>query len=115
MSISRIACPIIGSSNRLYIFPEETQYDLLHCLQDSGVMPREVFQMFSEVRRAGNAANHALSGDHRAALSSLKLVRQMGLWFHRTFKDADYKSGPFIPPPSPQNESAELRIKMEYL
>lgn len=106
---------LLAARTGLYISPEETQYDLLRRLQDSGVLPREILQMFNEVRRAGNAASHSLSGDHRAALSTLKLARQIGLWFHRTFKDANYKSGPFIPPPSPQNESAELRTEMERL
>ncbi|MDD5330958.1 MAG: hypothetical protein PHX38_13225 [Sulfuricella sp.] len=35
----------------LYIAAEETQYDLLRRLQDSGVLPREVCQMFGEVLR----------------------------------------------------------------
>ncbi len=106
---------LLAARTGLYISPEETQHELLRRLQDSNIMPREIFQMFNEVRRAGNAANHTLSGDHRTALSSLKLVRQMGLWFHRTFKDPDYKSGPFIPPPSPANESEALRIEMALL
>lgn len=106
---------LLAARTGLYISSEETQYELLRRLQDSGVLPREVFQMFNEVRRSGNAASHSLSGDHRAALSTLKLARQIGLWFHRTFKDANYKSGPFIPPPSLQNESAELRAEMERL
>lgn len=106
---------LLAARAGLYIFPEETQYDLLRRLQDSGVMPREVFQMFNEVRRTGNAANHALSGDHRTALSALKLVREMGLWFHRTCKDASYKVSPFIPPPAPHNESAGLRAELECL
>ena len=106
---------LLAARTGLYISSEETQYDLLRRLQDNSVMPREVFQMFSEVRRVGNAANHSLSGDHRAALSTLKLVREMGFWFHRTFKDANYKSGPFIPPQAPDNESAELRAELERL
>ena len=106
---------LLAARTGLYISAEETQYDLLRRLQDNSVMPREVFQMFNEVRRAGNAANHALSGDHRTALSTLKLVREMGLWFHRTFKDANYKSGPFIPPHAPPNESTELRAELERL
>ncbi len=106
---------LLAARTGLYIAPEETQYDLLRRLQDSGMLPREVFQMFSEVRRAGNAASHSLSGDHRAALTTLKISWQLGLWFHRTFKDADYKSGPFIPPQSPKDESTELRAEMERL
>lgn len=78
-------------------------------------MPREVYQMFNEVRRSGNAASHSLSGDHRNALLSLKLTWQIGVWFHRTFKDAGFKSGPFIPPSPPQDESDELRAELDRL
>lgn len=110
---------MLAARTGLYVSPEETQYDLLRRLQDSGVLPREVFQMFGEVRRAGNAASHALCGDHRSALTALKLTWQLGLWFHRTFRDAGYKSGPFIPPPPPKGEAtqapAELRAEMERL
>jgi type I restriction enzyme R subunit len=113
--LAELLAQLLAARTGLYISVEETQYELLRRLQDSGVMPREVFQMFNELRRAGNAANHSLSGDHRTALSALKLARQVGLWFHRTFKDADYQSGPFIPPSLPHNESAELRAEMERL
>jgi type I restriction enzyme R subunit len=106
---------MLAARTGLYISPEETQHDLLRRLQDSGVLPREIFQMFGEVRRTGNAASHALSGDHRTALTALKLTWQLGLWFHRTFKDACYKSGPFIPPQPPRDESTELRAEMARL
>lgn len=110
---------MLAARSGLYLSPEETQYDLLRRLQDTGVLPREIFQMFGEVRRAGNAANHALAGDHRTALTALKLTWQLGLWFHRTFKDSGYQSGPFIPPQSPRDEArethAELRAEMALL
>jgi type I restriction enzyme R subunit len=106
---------MLAARTGLYVTPEETQHDLLRRLQDSGILPREVFQMFGEVRRAGNAASHALSGDHRTALTAIKLTWQLGLWFHRTFKDSGYKSGPFIPPQPPKDENAELRAEMARL
>jgi len=105
---------ILAARAGLYVSPEETQYELLRRLQENGVLPREVYQMFGEVRRAGNAASHALSGDHRTALTALKLSWQLGLWFHRTVKDAGYKSGPFIPPQAPKDETAELRAELEH-
>lgn len=40
---------------------------------------------------------------------------QLSLGFHRTFKDASFKSGPFIPPASPKDESEELRAEMREL
>ena len=65
--------------------------------------------------RLGNAANHALADDHRTALSGLKLTWQLGLWFHRTFQDLRFKSGPFIPPQAPQDESEALRAELAQL
>ena len=106
---------LLAARTGLFISAEETQYDLLRRLQDNGILPREVYQMFNEVRRSGNAASHSLSDDHRSALSSLKLTWQIGLWFHRTFKDAGFKSGPFMPPSPPQDESDELRAELDCL
>jgi len=95
--------------------PEDGQYELLHRLRDHGILPDEIYQLFGEIRRSGNAANHALSGDHRTALAMLKIGWQIGVWFHRTFKDANFKSGPFIPPQPPANETEELRSELEKL
>jgi type I restriction enzyme, R subunit len=66
---------------------EESQFDLIRRLQDEGLVPREVAQLFHEIRRAGNAASHAVAGDHGTALNSLKIAWQLGLWYHRTFKN----------------------------
>ena len=84
---------------------EESQFDLIRRLQDEGIIPREVAGLLHEIRRAGNAASHAVSGDHGTALSSLKIAWQLGLWYHRTFKNPQFKSGPFIPPSAPKEES----------
>ena len=91
----------------LYTNPEEAQFDLLRRLQDQGILPREVAQLFGEVRRSGNAATHAIVGDHRTALATLKLTWQLGVWFHRTFANPAFKSGPFVPPEPPKDESEE--------
>ncbi|MBI5018031.1 MAG: type I restriction-modification system endonuclease [Deltaproteobacteria bacterium] len=108
---------LVASRVGLFTSPEEAQYDLLRRLQDQGILPREIAQLFGEVRRAGNAASHAPSrtGDHRTALGTLKLCWQLGLWFHRTFRNPSYKSGPFVPPAAPKDESEELRAELESL
>ncbi|MDQ5984800.1 MAG: hypothetical protein CSYNP_00496 [Syntrophus sp. SKADARSKE-3] len=94
---------------------DEKQFDLLRRLQDNGILPREIAQLFGEVRRAGNAASHAMTGDHGTALSILKISWQLGLWFHRTFKEPSFKSGPFIPPSAPKDESDELKTELTRL
>ena len=113
--LSELLAQLVAAKTGQLVVPEETQYDLLRRLQDSGILPREVAQLFGEVRRTGNAANHALEGDHQGALSALKITWQLSLWFHRTFKQPSFKSGPFIPPFPPEDESDELRVEMERL
>ncbi|WP_204368986.1 DUF4145 domain-containing protein [Methylocucumis oryzae] len=113
--LAELLAQMLAARIGLYTSSEENQFDLLRRLQDNGVLPREIFQLFNEIRRAGNAANHAMSGDHRSALSTLKLAWQLGLWFHRSFKDPSHKSGPFLPPIPPADESNELRIELERL
>lgn len=113
--LTELLAKLVAAKTGQLVAPEETQYDLLRRLQDSSILPREIAQLFGEVRRTGNAASHALEGDHRGALSALKMTWQLSLWFHRTFKDPSYKSGPFVPPTPPKDESEELRAEMALL
>lgn len=99
----------------IYVSTDEPQFELIRRLQDHGIITREIAQLFTEVRRAGNAANHALTGDHRTALGTLKIAWQLGVWFHRTFAEPKYVSGAFIPPKAPPDESEELRLELNRL
>lgn len=112
---SELLAQSLAARTGLYANPEESQYELIRRLQGEGVLPREVKQVLDQIRVTGNAANHALQGDHAAALSTLKLCWQLCLWFHRTFKDSDYRSGPFVPPQPPADESGELRAELAQL
>jgi type I restriction enzyme, R subunit len=109
---AELLAQLLASRVGLFISTEESQYELLRRLQDRGMLPREIAQLFGEIRRSGNAANHALMDDHRTALNNLKIAWQLGLWFHRTFKDQAFKSGPFIPPVAPKEESEDLRAEL---
>jgi hypothetical protein len=110
--LAEFLAQLVAAKVGLYTSREEAQYDLLRRLQDQGILPREAAQLFGEVRRAGNAANHAIIGDHRTALAVLKITWQLGIWFHRTFANAAFKSGPFVPPSPPKDESEELRAEL---
>lgn len=109
----------LAAKTGLYLSPaesrHETQLDLLRRLRGAGVLPNEPFQMFDAVRRFGNDANHGLHEEHRSALAALKFCWQLGVWFQRTFGDPDYRSGAFIPPSAPADESEELREELERL
>lgn len=113
--LTELLTQIIATKVGQFTSAQEVQFDLLRRLRDQGILPREIYQLFDEVRRAGNAANHAMAGDHRLALSSLKITWQLGLWFHRTFSDPSYKSGPFVPPGAPKDESNELKAELSRL
>lgn len=105
---------ILASRMGVYASVSESQFDILRRLRDQG-LPREIFQLFDEIRRTGNDANHAGRDDHGAALSLLKYAAQLGIWFQRTVGKSDFKPGPFVPPAPPKDESAELRQELERL
>ena len=113
--LAELLAQITASNVGILDRPEDGQYGLLLRLRDHGILPPEIFQLFGEIRRTGNAANHELAGDRRTALAALKIVWQLGVWYHRTFAKPDFKSGPFIPPESPADESAELRTELDSL
>lgn len=109
--LAQLTATRVGS----YVSSDEKQFELLQRLERQGILTREVAQLFFEVRKAGNDANHALQGDHRTALACLKITRQLGIWYHRTFTDRDFKPGPFIPPFSPKDENAQLKAELQRL
>ncbi|MFM2157572.1 MAG: hypothetical protein RLZZ124_46 [Cyanobacteriota bacterium] len=94
---------------------EETQQQLLKRLECDGVLDREVAELFHVVRRKGNLANHDLQGDHGTALKTLRMAWQLGVWFHRTFSDPGFRSGPFRPPEPPPSGDQELHRELGAL
>jgi type I restriction enzyme, R subunit len=113
--LAELLAQMVATRVGLFVSADEAQYELLRRLQDEGILPREVAQLFGEIRRSGNSANHALIDDHRTALANLKLAWQISIWFHRTFQNPAFKSGAFIPPTAPADESNELRIELTRL
>ncbi|MCB9882215.1 MAG: type I restriction-modification system endonuclease [Planctomycetes bacterium] len=113
--LAELLAQLVAAHVGIYTSHEEAQYELIRRLQDQGILPREVAQLFGEVRRAGNTASHAIAGDHRTALTIMKITWQLGVWFHRTFSDPVFKAGPFVPPAPPRDESDELRAELQRL
>jgi type I restriction enzyme R subunit len=94
---------------------QESQLALIRRLEFDGLIEREVAALFHDLRTTGNDATHGLQGDHASALSTLKIAWQLGVWFHRTFSDPEFRSGPFRPPQPPADESEELRAELASL
>ncbi len=113
--LAELLAQMVAAQVGVFVSADESQRDLLRRLQDQGILPREIAQLFDVIRRSGNSANHAFTDDHRMALDNLKIAWQLSLWFHRTFKNPGFKSGAFIPPMAPAAESAELRSELARL
>ena len=99
----------------IYESPAETQFELIRRLEYQGFLPREISELFHELRQSGNTASHSLEGNHYSALSVMKIAWQVGIWFHKTFTDASFKSGPFKPPVSPDTKNQELKYELQRL
>lgn len=99
----------------LFTSDEERQVDLLRRLRTENITPSEVAELFRLLRLTGNRANHAGADDHAEALSTLKIARQLGIWFHRTFVDARFAAGPFVPPPDPNVATQALHDELDRL
>ena len=94
---------------------QATQFDLLKQLSRSGVISKEVADVFHMIRKRGNEANHDFSGTHEQALSSIKFALILGVWYHRRFRDGSFKPPVFRPPPEPGQATAELQKKLSEL
>jgi hypothetical protein len=66
------------------------------------VIPREVGDFFHHLRAVGNQATHENDGTHAEALTALKIARELGIWFYRSFGGGkSFSPGAFVPPPDP--------------
>ena len=100
----------------LFSSTDEPQADLLRRLKAERAAPPQALEIFHQIRIAGNKATHAHADDHALALTSLKLARQLAVWFHVTFGgDHNFKAGPFVPPPEPEDATEPLREELSGL
>jgi type I restriction enzyme, R subunit len=107
---------LVAAKAGLYRSPDEPQADLLRRLNLERITPRQVSDLFYQLRVSGNRATHDLVGSHDEALPGLKVARQLGIWFHRTFGEAaGFKFGPFVPPPDPAAATEALHAELARL
>lgn len=89
---------------------------MLRRLKYERAAPKEVLDLFHQLRTVGNRATHDNVGDHGDALANLKIARQLAIWFHRTFgSDPKFSPGSFVPPPDPNATTQYLRDELERL
>ncbi len=54
--LAEVLTQLVASNVGIFDRVEESQYELLSRLRDHGILPAEIYQLFGEVRRTGNAA-----------------------------------------------------------
>lgn len=107
---------LIAARHALYLGERENFEDTLRRLSFERIIPREAADLFHSLRKSGNAAVHENAGTHADALTCLKLARQLGIWFHRTYgSSVTFKPGPFVPPQKPKDPSATLKAELDRL
>jgi len=80
------------------------------------VLPPAAADLFHQIRLTGNEAVHEAHGTHRQALAALKMARELGVWFHRSFgPDSTFSPGPFVPPMAPEDASQPLAEEIARL
>lgn len=99
----------------LFSSPEEQQTELLRRLKFERVLPEQPADLFHQIRIVGNRATHVQGESHAEALTTLKLARELGVWFHRTFSAPRFSPGPFVPPQDPAAATRVLLDELERL
>lgn len=97
---------------------QPSQLELLRAVDNRLGLEPQVRQMFHLLRTRGNEAAHEVTPSigYREALESLKVAREVALWFHRTFgSDANFKPGPFILPDDPSQKLLALQQQIDDL
>ncbi len=106
---------LTAANSGSFTSPEEPQAELLSRLTYARTVPRDTAELFHKLRKTGNDATHRFTGSHTEALANLKIARELGGWFHRTFGDAKFRLGAFVPPPDPAAATTALHEELDRL
>ena len=106
----------VAACTGVYTSSEGPQAEVLRRLRLERIVLSETLDLFHQIRIACNRATHEHTGNHAEALTALKIGRQLGIWFHRTFgADKQFRPGPFVPQPDPRAATEQLYEELERL
>lgn len=106
----------VAARTGLLTSTDEAQHVLLGDISRAGHAPPRVMELFHYLRRTGNEAAHRGRDDFASALTALKIARELGLWYAKSYGgQGQLTAGPFVPPPPPADPTAELRAELERL
>lgn len=93
----------------------QEQRGLIDDLYRRRFLPPDIKDLFHSVRMEGNQAVHQLHGDQGRAITLLRFVRKIAVWYYRTHHNGNAKVGPFVPPVATNNADAETAKELERL
>ena len=106
----------IAARNGLVLDRRANFDETLRVLQQEVKLPRQVGDVFHFLRRFGNSAIHENLGTPQQALTGLKLARELGVWFVRSYgPDRNFTAGGFSPPQPPKDATADLTREIARL
>lgn len=97
---------------------QSAQAELLRAVDQRLGLDPQVRQILHALRQRGNEAAHQVNHriGYREGLESIKLARELALWFHRTFGNApQFKPGPFVLPDDPSQKLVTLQQQIAAL
>jgi type I restriction enzyme R subunit len=113
---AELLAKLVAARHAVEILPGESFDTVLRLLRDQSLLPRQPAELFHYLRRVGNAAVHDNVGTPAEALTALKLARQLGVWFVRSYgKDRSLQPGPFRPPEPPEDATEALKDEIDRL
>lgn len=77
---------------------DNTQAARIRLLKKNDLLPREIDNIFFVLRKDRNAASHEAIDEKKRALSNLKLLYELCVWFMQTYGDYDFEPDGYIQP-----------------
>lgn len=106
---------LISTKKGLIFNPREEQIqqiDLINSLFYKKIIPVEIHDLFHEIRKDGNQANHKFFNDKNIALENLKNAHKISIWFHRNFYSPNFQPPDFVVP-SDQDVEKQNNLQIE--
>lgn len=96
--------------------PGERQIDLLNRLKGDGLLPKSIADMLNFIRKKGNQANHDQAGSTSDALTGVRFIHAISVWYVRAFHpNSRVDVVAFIPPRLRVDPTPVLRAQIDEL
>lgn len=94
--------------------PSSDNAKRINDLKYQGAISQQLADAMHTLRKLGNTATHDAAATAPQALFGLKLARLSAIWFH-SLSNPSFKPGAFLPPPTSENDSSDLKEEVAKL